>query len=480
MGNRDDLLPPDLGAAVAARARGRPGSGRKSRHARREDRSGARLHRRDRRLLPRQRQGRSPHPRRRVPGGPGRPFAPLSRRPRGRDLPRDDARLDRACRRPDARPAEEGRRDPERPARGRAAAPGPRALPDPRVRLPDARRPGARRRARVREDRALLAARAAHAVAHLHAARALAGVDRLEHRLGRRGEAPGREEPSWSGFVRRAPRARLPRVRVPSDRRSGEGEGGARRGGLRAEVRRRQLRGRLRARRHSGALGARAARLGRRRRAHAAAGRALVAAVPLRAGHHPLRARDRRARTGKLDDARAAVGKLEEIHAGLVKSPVPGPYDWTTQIESMRPAAAAWIAFAEGKKDEAVELARSAADLDDKAGKHPVTPGAVLPARELLGRHAAGARPPGGGAGRVRGVAALRAEPVQRPLRRRARRGAPGDKAKAKELYARLAASCGPASTRKEVRERARGSPSPSGTRHREAPPAGQILRFAG
>ena len=51
----------------------------------------------------------------------------------------------------------------------------------------------------------------------------------------------------------------------------------------------------------------------------------------------------------------------------------------------MRLAAAAWIAYGEGKKDEAVLLARAGADLEDKTGKHPVTPGAVLPARELLG-----------------------------------------------------------------------------------------------
>jgi tetratricopeptide (TPR) repeat protein len=32
-----------------------------------------------------------------------------------------------------------------------------------------------------------------------------------------------------------------------------------------------------------------------------------------------------------------------------------------------------------------VALARSAAELDEKTGKHPVTPGSVLPPRELLG-----------------------------------------------------------------------------------------------
>jgi tetratricopeptide (TPR) repeat protein len=91
------------------------------------------------------------------------------------------------------------------------------------------------------------------------------------------------------------------------------------------------------------------------------------------------------ARSGRLDEARAALGRLSEFHASLVKSPVPGPYDWAAQVEAMRLAAGAWVAYAEGRKGEALAMARSAADLEEKTGKHPVTPGAILPARELLG-----------------------------------------------------------------------------------------------
>src|SRR5262249_47685547 len=90
------------------------------------------------------------------------------------------------------------------------------------------------------------------------------------------------------------------------------------------------------------------------------------------------------ARTGQLDRARAAVAKLGEVQAHLAKAPIPGPYDWASNVESLRLAAAAWIAYAEGTKDEALRLARAAAELDEKTGKHPVTPGAVLPPRELL------------------------------------------------------------------------------------------------
>jgi tetratricopeptide (TPR) repeat protein len=46
---------------------------------------------------------------------------------------------------------------------------------------------------------------------------------------------------------------------------------------------------------------------------------------------------------------------------------------------------AAWVAFAQGNKDQALKTMQEAASLEDSVDKHPVTPGAVLPARELLG-----------------------------------------------------------------------------------------------
>jgi tetratricopeptide (TPR) repeat protein len=48
-------------------------------------------------------------------------------------------------------------------------------------------------------------------------------------------------------------------------------------------------------------------------------------------------------------------------------------------------AASAWVAYGEGKKEEAVNLLRRAADAEDILGKHPVSPGALVPAREQLG-----------------------------------------------------------------------------------------------
>ncbi len=91
------------------------------------------------------------------------------------------------------------------------------------------------------------------------------------------------------------------------------------------------------------------------------------------------------AHQGDLEAARAAVAELAAIQAGLAASPPAGPYDWSGQVEAMRLGAAAWLAHAEGRSEEGLALLRDAAALEERVGKHPVTPGAVLPARELLG-----------------------------------------------------------------------------------------------
>jgi tetratricopeptide (TPR) repeat protein len=54
------------------------------------------------------------------------------------------------------------------------------------------------------------------------------------------------------------------------------------------------------------------------------------------------------------------------------------------QVAIQATSGEAWIRLGEGKKDEALRLMSLAADMEDKTGKHPVTPGEVIPARELL------------------------------------------------------------------------------------------------
>jgi len=87
------------------------------------------------------------------------------------------------------------------------------------------------------------------------------------------------------------------------------------------------------------------------------------------------------ARSGNLDAAREAVDKLTAIQKGLAEAR--NAY-WAIQVEVQRQAAAGWLAHAEKKDEEALGLLRSAADLEDTTEKHPVTPGSLLPAREML------------------------------------------------------------------------------------------------
>ena len=89
------------------------------------------------------------------------------------------------------------------------------------------------------------------------------------------------------------------------------------------------------------------------------------------------------ARSGDRTSARQEVATLRAIEDSL-KIP-PGTYDWKTQVAIERQIAEAWLAYADGRKDDSVRIMRAAADLDDATEKHPVTPGAILPAREQLG-----------------------------------------------------------------------------------------------
>lgn len=87
-------------------------------------------------------------------------------------------------------------------------------------------------------------------------------------------------------------------------------------------------------------------------------------------------------RSGDAAAASKDVERLGSIQRLLAESK---ENYWATQVEIQRRTAAAWLAHAEGKQDEALKLMRSATDLEDTTEKAPVTPGAIVPARELLG-----------------------------------------------------------------------------------------------
>ena len=88
------------------------------------------------------------------------------------------------------------------------------------------------------------------------------------------------------------------------------------------------------------------------------------------------------ARSGQLDKARAAITHLESAHKTLLESKE--PY-WAGQVDIQRQIVAAWLTLAEGEPEDALARMRAAANAEDATEKHPVTPGSIRPARELLG-----------------------------------------------------------------------------------------------
>ncbi len=89
-----------------------------------------------------------------------------------------------------------------------------------------------------------------------------------------------------------------------------------------------------------------------------------------------------RAHTGDIEGARKAIARMQELR-DATKDP---KFDYfKSHLDLQMKAASAWIAATEGKKSEAIEMLRQAADAEDILGKHPVSPGAFVPIREQLG-----------------------------------------------------------------------------------------------
>jgi len=89
-----------------------------------------------------------------------------------------------------------------------------------------------------------------------------------------------------------------------------------------------------------------------------------------------------RAHTGDLDGARKAIARMQQLR-DATKDP---KFDYfKNHLDLQIQAASAWVTAGEGKKKEALEILRRAADAEDILGKHPVSPGAFIPIREQLG-----------------------------------------------------------------------------------------------
>jgi predicted Zn-dependent protease len=154
------------------------------------------------------------------------------------------------------------------------------------------------------------------------------------------------------------------------------------------------------------------------------------------------------ARSGDPDAAEKDLAALQKLHAQLVEGK--NAY-WATEVEVSGLAALGWTRLAQGKRDEAEERMRQAADMEDKNDKHIVTPGRILPARELLGDMLLEMKRP------ADALKEYEASQLREPNRFRGLYGAAraaelaGDKAKAKRYYSQLVKVAGKGDPRPEL-----------------------------
>jgi tetratricopeptide (TPR) repeat protein len=154
------------------------------------------------------------------------------------------------------------------------------------------------------------------------------------------------------------------------------------------------------------------------------------------------------ARSGDPGAAEADVERLVALRDTLKTAK--NEY-WATEVEVNRLGAAAWVAFARGKHNDALGLMRNAADIEDKNEKHIVTPGRIAPARELLGEMLLELKRP------AEALKEFEGSQMREPDRFRGLYGAAqaasqsGDAAKAKRYFERLVAMAGEGEARPEL-----------------------------
>ena len=88
------------------------------------------------------------------------------------------------------------------------------------------------------------------------------------------------------------------------------------------------------------------------------------------------------ARSGDVAAARRDAERLRALKEAMTAAKI--GY-WAGQADFQIKTVDAWIAFAEKRHDDALQSMRAAAEAEEASDKHPVTPGNVVPSRELLG-----------------------------------------------------------------------------------------------
>ena len=144
-------------------------------------------------------------------------------------------------------------------------------------------------------------------------------------------------------------------------------------------------------------------------------------------------------RLGDVEAARKDLQQLVSIRDVLVQE---NNKYWADQVGIQSEITVAWVTLAEGKRTEALQQMRAAADHEDRTDKHNVTPGVILPARELLGDMLLELKQPREALTEYE--ATLRTAPNRFNALSGAARAArlSGENKKAKTYYAKLLANC--------------------------------------
>jgi len=154
------------------------------------------------------------------------------------------------------------------------------------------------------------------------------------------------------------------------------------------------------------------------------------------------------ARAGDAATADREAQELERLRDALKTAK--NEY-WAAEVEVSRLGVAAWAALARGKVDEALTLMRTAADSEDRNEKHIVTPGRILPARELLGDMLLAVKRP------AEALKEFETSQLREPERFRGYYGAAqaaaqsGDKTRAKRYFTKLIDLAGQGAARPEL-----------------------------
>ena len=141
------------------------------------------------------------------------------------------------------------------------------------------------------------------------------------------------------------------------------------------------------------------------------------------------------ARSGDLAGAKSEIEAMQGIQTALEKAK--DPY-WAARTQEQILAVSAWVAHAEGARDQALKLMRAAADGEDGSVKHVAMENRLYPMRELFAELLLEIRTGGAGAARVRGGAQREPEPLSGLYGAARAAEAAGDQRKPASYFAKL------------------------------------------